>query len=46
MTLGAVFLIVGTMVAAVLLFMTMFAQLYRKAGLHEALVVFGVPGNL
>src|ERR1022692_2911887 len=45
MTLGAVFLIAGTMVAAVLLLMTMFAQLYRKAGPHEALVVYGFRGT-
>src|ERR1035438_5383761 len=45
MTLGAVVLIAGTMVAAVLLLMTMFAQLYRKAGPHEALVVYGFRGT-
>src|ERR1035441_9848088 len=45
MTLGAVFLIAGTMVAALLLLMTMFAQLYRKAGPHQALVVYGIRGT-
>src|SRR5580692_12317926 len=33
------------MVVAVMLVMIMFAQLYRKAGPHEALVVYGFRGT-
>jgi flotillin len=38
-------IIAGLMVAALLLLMAMFAQLYRKAGPHEALVVYGFRGT-
>jgi flotillin len=41
----AVWVIAGLMVLAILLLMTMFAQLYRKAGPHEALVVYGFRGT-
>jgi flotillin len=37
--------IAGLMVLAVLFLMTMFARLYRKAGPHQALVVYGVRGT-
>src|SRR5213594_3607279 len=45
MSLGAAVLIAGLMVAAVMFLMTMFATLYRKAGPHEALVVYGLRGT-
>src|SRR5678815_1588928 len=35
----------GLMVVAVLLLMAMFAKLYRKAGPHEALIVYGFRGT-
>ncbi len=35
----------GLMVLAVLLLMSMFARLYRKAGPHQALVVYGIRGT-
>jgi flotillin len=38
-------IIAGLMVVALLLLMAMFAQLYRKAGPHEALVVYGFRGT-
>ena len=38
-------IIAGLMVVAVLFLMAMFAQLYRKAGPHEALVVYGFRGT-
>jgi flotillin len=38
-------IIAALMVVAVLALMTMFAQLYRKAGPHEALVVYGFRGT-
>ena len=38
-----VFVIAGLMVLAILFLMTMMARLYRKAGPHEALVVYGYP---
>ena len=41
----AVFVIVGSAVAALLLLMVVFANLYRKAGPHEALVVYGFRGT-
>jgi len=41
----AVFVIVGSTVAALLLLMVVFANLYRKAGPHEALVVYGFRGT-
>jgi flotillin len=45
MNLASVFLIAGLMVLAILLLMAMFARLYRKAGPHEALVVYGFRGT-
>jgi flotillin len=39
------FIIAVLMVVAVMLLMAMFAQLYRKAGPHEALVVYGFRGT-
>jgi flotillin len=38
-------IVAGLMVVALLLLMAMFAQLYRKAGPHEALVVYGFRGT-
>src|SRR5579863_3326236 len=35
----------GLMVLALLLLMSMFARLYRKAGPHQALVVYGIRGT-
>ena len=40
-----VLIIAGTAVAAVLLLMAVFANLYRKAGPHEALIVYGFRGT-
>src|SRR5205807_8995317 len=40
-----VFVIAGLMVLAILFLMAMFARLYRKAGPHEALVVYGFRGT-
>src|SRR6267154_1364201 len=40
-----VLVISGLMVLAVLFLMTMLARLYRKAGPHQALVVYGVRGT-
>ena len=45
MSLQATFVIAGLMVVAVLFVMAMFARLYRKAGPHEALVVYGFRGT-
>src|SRR5437660_3244505 len=42
---GSVFVIAGLMVLALLFLMSMFARLYRKAGPHQALVVYGVRGT-
>src|SRR5215469_4463857 len=42
---NAVFVIAGLMVLAILFLMAMFARLYRKAGPHEALVVYGFRGT-
>jgi flotillin len=42
---NGVFVIAGLMAVAVLMLMTMFARLYRKAGPHEALVVYGFRGT-
>src|ERR1700732_2144506 len=39
-----IWVIVGLMVLAVMLLMSMLAKLYRKAGPHEALVVYGCRG--
>jgi len=41
----AALIIAGLMVVAILFLMAMFAQLYRKAGPHEALVVYGFRGT-
>ena len=40
-----VFIIASLMVLAILLLMAMLARLYRKAGPHEALVVYGFRGT-
>ena len=40
-----IWIIAGLMVVAVLLLMSMFAKLYRKAGPHEALIVYGFRGT-
>jgi len=40
-----VLIIAGTAVAAILLLMAVFANLYRKAGPHEALIVYGFRGT-
>jgi flotillin len=45
MTMGEIFVIAGLMVLAVMFLMAMFAKLYRKAGPHEALVVYGFRGT-
>jgi flotillin len=45
MSLGPMVVIPGLMVLAVLCLMAMFARLYRKAGPHEALVVYGFRGT-
>jgi flotillin len=42
---SAVFVIAGLMVLAIMFLMAMFARLYRKAGPHEALVVYGFRGT-
>ncbi len=40
-----VFVIVGLMLLALLFLMAMFARLFRKAGPHEALIVYGFRGT-
>jgi flotillin len=45
MSLGPMVVIPGLMVLVVLCGMAMFARLYRKAGPHEALVVYGARGT-
>ncbi|MDQ6759322.1 MAG: SPFH domain-containing protein [Acidobacteriota bacterium] len=40
-----IFVIVGLMVLSILLLMGMVARLYRKAGPHEALIVYGFRGT-
>jgi len=40
-----VWIVVGLMVLALMLLMSMLARLYRKAGPHEALVVYGFRGT-
>jgi flotillin len=37
--------IAGLMVLVIMFLMAMFARLYRKAGPHEALVVYGFRGT-
>jgi flotillin len=44
-TVVEIWIIVGLMVLAVMLLMSMLARLYRKAGPHEALVVYGFRGT-
>src|SRR5947209_12246335 len=39
------FVIAGAMVLAIVFLMMMFARLYRKAGPHEALIVYGFRGT-
>ena len=41
----SVTVIAGLLVAATLMLLTVFARLYRKAGPHEALVVYGFRGT-
>src|SRR5437773_1743054 len=41
----SVWVISGLMVLSILLLMAMFAKLYRKAGPHEALIVYGFGGT-
>src|SRR5438309_1490024 len=41
---GSVFVIAGLMVLALLFLMSVLAKLYRKAGPHEALIVYGMRG--
>src|SRR3954462_7317189 len=38
-------IIAGLMVLAILFLMAMFAKLFRKAGPHEAIIVYGFPGT-
>lgn len=45
MSTADVFVVVGLMVLAILFLMAMIARLYRKAGPHEALVVYGFRGT-
>ena len=40
-----VWVVAGLMVLAVMLLMGMWARLYRKAGPHEALLVYGIRGT-
>src|SRR3954462_12643191 len=40
-----VFVIAALMVLALLFLMMMFAKLFRKAGPHEAIIVYGFPGT-
>src|SRR5438309_6108005 len=40
-----VLVVAGLMVLAILFLMSMFARLYRKAGPHQALVVYGIRGT-
>ena len=42
---NGVLVITGLMVVATLMLLTVFARLYRKAGPHEALVVYGFRGT-
>src|SRR5213592_5250547 len=42
---NGVFIIAALMALVILLLLTMFARLYRKAGPHEALVVYGFRGT-
>src|SRR6478752_1444935 len=40
-----IFIVVGLMVLTIIFLMTIMARLYRKAGPHEALVVYGFRGT-
>src|SRR5438105_1914446 len=42
---GGVFVIAAMMALCILFLLAMFARLYRKAGPHEALVVYGFRGT-
>src|SRR6058998_1639877 len=42
---SGVFIVAGVMALVILLLLSMFARLYRKAGPHEALVVYGFRGT-
>src|SRR5438067_11118637 len=42
---NSVLVIAGLMVLSIMFLMAMFARLYRKAGPHEALVVYGFRGT-
>src|SRR5262245_64669162 len=42
---NGVLVIAGLLVVSTFLLLTMFARLYRKAGPHEALVVYGLRGT-
>src|SRR5436853_3961293 len=44
-TVISIWIFVGLMVLAVMLLLSMLARLYRKAGPHEALVVYGFRGT-
>src|SRR6266576_2239089 len=45
MSLEIIFAVAGLMALTLILLMSMFARLYRKAGPHEALVVYGFRGT-
>jgi flotillin len=45
MSLETIFVIAGLMALSLIFLMLMFARLYRKAGPHEALVVYGFRGT-
>src|SRR5437870_3805049 len=45
MSIEIIFAIAGLMALTLILLMAMFAQLYRKAGPHEALVIYGFRGT-
>jgi flotillin len=45
MSIEIIFAIAGLMALTLILLMSMFARLYRKAGPHEALVVYGFRGT-
>jgi flotillin len=40
-----IWIMIGLGIMAVMLLMSMFARLYRKAGPHEALIVYGIGGT-
>src|SRR5690349_18525441 len=40
-----IFVVVGLMVLGIIILMTMFAKLFRKAGPHEAIIVYGFRGT-